>query len=770
MNEQTAKRKLLAMARRMASVACAGGCLMEIMRFPQLFKDFDYPAFERKCLDLKVTDADIAILKSDIFLKDLFKTFAQQQQDNTFSEATLRSVLWDALLSHIFTIEEDDDAPSFNFISELDVREVFTNVDFRLIDLSVVSKKFNVPLLIVEVASTRVEPSSYHKDFTKLATLMCFSCEELAKKMNFLGMDFKNISIQGILIGHSQFEFFIANPLLEEVVEIVEPEKVTGGTNKRTKIVKKFQFSVSVTSCPHWRNDLFSESPACSKACCTSNHIKRIPAKKLKLKSLNTWSNSSDFFSKQPLNSFWEEFDPCKVDDRIEEINPFTSEIDETDYNAVNWTSLGRLVKFCGNTKRLASELDLKSKTCPEKDFDEYQDHVSNTIIWPEVKRRAIPQARDDHETDTVNKNKIRDFFLSSLAGGYFVNSPPSLDQLEMNRMQSGSKLRATDTHGNQRIVSCVNLDDFMNIYHTHKMLLGCPMFETIHGAYVSESGFYIIETEVLEILAGRSLFEADFINKFDFCTVILEAIVCSIEVFGAVWWMHNVAGIAHMSISPSSLCYGPQSGIWKLAELKKIRKLKQEHDPKSSSDVRDLARAIWRVFGEELEAKLMSCENKKDVFLGREILSEFREILFETMVSSGGRAARPESVLVQILQLYLKYCDHGNLNWRQEAEVLTFIEKILRASSLDHAPEVEPKATGSKSDIFICEQKQVHEREQTREEDTVPIIEEQEQLGDENQFDKNIENSFSSAASEKLSLSSGTIATSEEEDFNLYF
>lgn len=102
-----------------------------------------------------------------------FETFKNYCHSEHFNEASLRMHLWDPILNILF---KNGLRPDYEIISDLNLQNILPLDDLCKVDCSVLSKKYKYPVLIVEMAKEALNQPLYHKDFTKLTTMLTISC------------------------------------------------------------------------------------------------------------------------------------------------------------------------------------------------------------------------------------------------------------------------------------------------------------------------------------------------------------------------------------------------------------------------------------------------------------------------------------------------------------------------------------------------------------------------------------------------------------------
>jgi len=199
-----ATQELQAMGRCCVNIAAVAGCWVDAIDH---LKDITIPPMSRYCLPFHLATRRT----SDLFERELLGFFHASLSEK-ITEATLRGFFWDPLIAHALGITTLNDN---NAVCELDVRKIFETRSSRLIDLAVKSKRFDAPILLVEMAREAVPPGHFHKDFSKLAMSISLACRKLCQRMSAEGLEFMDARIYGAWIGGSQVSFCVAHPHLQ---------------------------------------------------------------------------------------------------------------------------------------------------------------------------------------------------------------------------------------------------------------------------------------------------------------------------------------------------------------------------------------------------------------------------------------------------------------------------------------------------------------------------------------------------------------------------
>ncbi len=133
------------------------------------------------------------------------------------SEANLRLFLWNPLLMNLLTNGLEDEK-SYVISSECSSNNFveFQQISKR-IDLALLSKRFNLPILQIEMGTDSIHYPFTHKDGSKMFSFITINCIALCKKMQENGIDPLEARVFGLFIGDTRFQFAVARPVIVEI-------------------------------------------------------------------------------------------------------------------------------------------------------------------------------------------------------------------------------------------------------------------------------------------------------------------------------------------------------------------------------------------------------------------------------------------------------------------------------------------------------------------------------------------------------------------------
>jgi hypothetical protein len=208
--------------RRLALISMSGGICHNLLDKRELLGfEFRPENFER--LDLKFALRSIDQF-DDIFRQALVIVNRYTSNfDCSQNESTLRSFLWDQILSVLIT--KVVTAPR-KAISEFHATKLLKIDSSTIADMAILTKQvynattssqapLEFPILFIEIGTTSIDRSLRHKDFVKLCGLMTSACARQAEKLQSMGRDPMMARAFGILIGGSRFQLATAHPVLD---------------------------------------------------------------------------------------------------------------------------------------------------------------------------------------------------------------------------------------------------------------------------------------------------------------------------------------------------------------------------------------------------------------------------------------------------------------------------------------------------------------------------------------------------------------------------
>lgn len=245
--------KAQAFYRRIAIITLSGGIPVHFLDSFNGFK-FQSRHFESIGLIFDHDEKITASSPSSELLQLSFSCLREHAAKKNFSEAGLRVIFWDSLVSSFFM----EVGSPWEICSELNLKAMLKLVSERRCDMSIVASKFNLPALIVEVGKDSISSSFDHKDMTKLSTLMAISCIRMAERLRDCGVDPAISRSFGLLIGGDSVQFAVCHPVFE-----------------RTKNGRRAIFA-SVSMHEHWFctfKQTWDGAPGCSLSCCSTQNI-----------------------------------------------------------------------------------------------------------------------------------------------------------------------------------------------------------------------------------------------------------------------------------------------------------------------------------------------------------------------------------------------------------------------------------------------------------------------------------------------------------------
>jgi hypothetical protein len=559
------------------------------------------------------------------------------------SGATLRSLVWDSLIS-VILLEEERLLP-FDVISEFNLSKCLGCDTRRKADIALVDKELKLPLLIVELGKDNPIQGQTHKDFTKLLCAMTAACIHLCNKMRAEKKDPNAARVYGLWIGNTTFHCIIAHP------------KFTSCPNfKRTEI------HVILTFHEHWNSNLLSgpEIHPCTGACCSSNQI--IPG---------TLSDSA-ILERIPdsINQ--------SIDVTLEEENDQLSEQSQGQGQQQSQESRSRSHVSKMAICKLKTFLDLVKETCTliststNVNFDD-----SYPYPFTKPERALISSFWASNSTET-----------------------PTKEQFAKGHKRKIVDPTKTPTNPKKKTFSIAKRASFeVNFYNFIRSSKSSIFFPRLYSCVPTDdknSSFRFTFEHLYPLFDGNNGLNYSIIQNGEALDILLEAIVYGIHSLFQLSILHEDFMVAHSDISYNNIMYSSDGDMWKLIDFNLAMPLEESLKTPRSAGTPDF------IAPESLSSKIFSFES--DVYsLGRillncwylhlilicelgdenvpesveEAMSEFHAIIVQMLSKRPNDRISVRSALKLLHSLLIKY-KHATFKVKGHTTIMVLIESGL--------------------------------------------------------------------------------------------
>lgn len=480
------------------------------------------------------------------------------------SEIKLRFLVWDSLLQELFT-ESKNEKRNFRIEPEWNT-QVYLDQDIeRRIDLAILSERFKLPILIVEIGKDRSSTDHQHKDFTKLLTMMSQTCIKLCNFIRNSSCDWTNVCVYGLWIGNTQFQFCVARPNF-----LINSESGL------------MDITVSISFSPHWRFDLLEAEDqtnlfSCDLKCCNSEFDDYFDVVNILKADEFDWASFSN--APIPFSTNLMDFQDDDDDDKIE---------------------------FSPGRKIILGDSVNKTALCKLKVF---VDIIMKTIS-------ILHNAPVDQELN----DRFPAFGLSptaiipgSLRAGAFQT--PKNDQLlpfetpKTPKTPTKNKKRGNPDHLEIR----KKIDHEIELYKKFKKL--SHLFFPIMINYKvdpNDEKFCFCTFEQMDSLLGDAIIRSSNIQE-----IIVEAATFAVHSLYGLVLLHEKLEQVHGNISTVNVMFSNVIGIWKLNNFSHSMSIEESLRTPRISGTEDF------IAPETLKSKIFTTEN--DIYaLGQVLLGFF--------------------------------------------------------------------------------------------------------------------------------------------------
>lgn len=210
--EKCSDRLQSAYIRRLIGIVLNGGIPSQLVDF---ISDFDIRSdhFHSSALPLNLP-SEYEVKEKDSIIRH-FENFKNYYPSKYLSESRLRVLLWDYFMNAL-VMEGKKEASALDLAPELEVKNMLNLDVSRKVDLALVSKHLDLPILFVEYAVEESEGIFGHKDFTKLTSLLIIACIRLCQKLQSVGSDPSIAKTFGMLVGGTKLQMLVAHPIITD--------------------------------------------------------------------------------------------------------------------------------------------------------------------------------------------------------------------------------------------------------------------------------------------------------------------------------------------------------------------------------------------------------------------------------------------------------------------------------------------------------------------------------------------------------------------------
>ena len=472
----------------------------------------------------------------------------------------LRFLVWDSLLQEFFT-ESKNEKRNFRIEPEWNTQVYLDQDTERRIDLAILSERFKLPVLIVEMGKDRSTYDHQHKDFTKLLTIMSQTCIKLCNLVRDSSCDFSNVCVYGLWIGNTQFQFCVAHPNFS--------------INSESGLM---DITVSLSFSPHWRFDLLEAEDetklfSCGLKCCNSE-----------------FEDSGDVVNILEADEFdWASFSNASI--------PFST-------NLMDLQDDDDKIEFSPGRRIVISNTINKTALCKLKVF---VDIILKTI-----------SVLNNVPVDQQLNDRFPAFGLSptaiipgSLRAGAFQT--PKNDQLLPFETPKTPKTPTNKKRGNpDRLEIRKKIDHEIELYKKFKKL--SHLFFPIMINYKvdpNDEKFCLCTFEQMDSLFGDAIIRASNIQE-----IIVEAATFAVHSLYGLVLLHEKLEQVHGNISTLNIMFSNAIGIWKLNDFSHSMSIEESLKTPRISGTEDF------IAPETLKSKIFTTEN--DIYAIGQVLLRF--------------------------------------------------------------------------------------------------------------------------------------------------
>lgn len=218
--------------RRLATMAMAGGIPFDQMN-EQIETSIDYEKIEKTLLVLSKVRPDLDVEIAE----ECYRRMMQASRHGKIAKEALISLFWDPITKDYFK----GDNGSWTVCKDIDLKASLDLDGTRKHDLVIMSSRFNLPVLFVDVSEVAIKNGSEHPGYMKTMTNMTVSCIQLAEQMKNCGLEPEDARTFGILVGQDKFHLIVCFPL-------VVPSTETGAREIYTYVCMSDNWFLDLTS------------------------------------------------------------------------------------------------------------------------------------------------------------------------------------------------------------------------------------------------------------------------------------------------------------------------------------------------------------------------------------------------------------------------------------------------------------------------------------------------------------------------------------------
>lgn len=510
-------KKLKPIYRRIVMTAISGGIPIDLL---SKLTDFVYKPAHFHSIGLPLLEKGPTLSSKDAeFNFDIMKEHFKSES-KLFSEASLRVLFLDPLITSYF---KEKGAP-WEIVPELIMTKLMALDSERIVDMAIVCKRFNLPIVFAEVALDKIVDGPGHKDSSKIGATLSLSCNELAMALKKEGIDPAFARSFGLLVGEDKIQLAVCFPVITEV----KP-----GVNEIHTIISMNN---------HWFLDFGSESndKICLDHCCNSSGTLNPADGNFKVlnKAIDPRIFTNSVFSFDVVTATESAHSQAMNgdEDDDETMEPGTGSKKKKRFNKLSYS---KLTAFFENTVKPYLRLLATIKG------DRNDPNFDYELKEPSI--ACIPCATSGTDAATP-----------------FGKGIVIADNMEL----SEAKCKLSD-----RFKTGKSLEE-MNLYK--KQLYYYDVFPKLFDCSVLEKDFASCSFEkMLPLLGGgpfgpfaASCFCPGIVRGRNVDQLALDAATFSVHILYGMHVLHEKIGYVHGDISPSNVMFSPLDGIWKLNDF----------------------------------------------------------------------------------------------------------------------------------------------------------------------------------------------------------